>query len=84
MQYQTPGSNYNPMSPTSQGFMYGQPSMKQYPLQNYNMPPMNSMLPHVMGPIPNQDQQPTDPSIQGHEAMGRVSVSGPGMVIHIL
>ncbi|XP_029045385.1 hepatocyte growth factor-regulated tyrosine kinase substrate isoform X1 [Osmia bicornis bicornis] len=80
MQYQTPGSNYNPMSPTSQGFMYGQPSMKQYPLQNYNMPPMNSMLPHVMGPMPNPEQQPNDPSIQGHEAMGRVSVSGPGMI----
>nr|XP_003708287.1 PREDICTED: hepatocyte growth factor-regulated tyrosine kinase substrate isoform X1 [Megachile rotundata]XP_012152656.1 PREDICTED: hepatocyte growth factor-regulated tyrosine kinase substrate isoform X1 [Megachile rotundata] len=80
VQYQTPGSNYNPMSPTNQGYMYGQPPMKQYPLQNYNMPPMNTMLPHVMGPMTNQEQQPTDPSIQGHEAMGRVSVSGPGMI----
>ena len=53
--------------------------MKQYPMQSYNMPPMNSMPPHVMGPIANQEQQPTD-SVQGHEAMGRVSVSGPGMV----
>lgn len=79
VQYQTPGSNYNPMSPTNQGYMYGQPPMKQYPLQNYNMP-MNSMLSHGMGPMINQEQQPTDPSIQGHEAMGRVSVSGPGMI----
>lgn len=80
VQYQTPGTNYNPMSPTNQGFIYGQPSMKQYPMQSYNMPPMNSMPPHVMGPIANQEQQqPTDP-VQGHEAMGRVSVSGPGMV----
>ncbi|XP_017759321.1 PREDICTED: hepatocyte growth factor-regulated tyrosine kinase substrate isoform X2 [Eufriesea mexicana] len=78
VQYQTPGTNYNPMSPTNQGFIYGQPSMKQYPMQSYNMPPMNSMPPHVMGPIANQEQQPTDP-VQGHEAMGRVSVSGPGM-----
>lgn len=67
------------MSPTNQGFIYGQPTMKQYPMQSYNMPPMNSMPPHVMGPIANQEQQPTD-SVQGHEAMGRVSVSGPGMV----
>lgn len=66
------------MSPTNQGFMYGQPTMK-YPMQSYNIPPMNSMPPHVMGPIANQEQQPTDP-VQGHEAMGRVSVSGPGMV----
>lgn len=70
------------MSPTNQGFIYGQPSMKQYPMQGYNIPPMNSMPPHVMGPITNQEQ-PTDP-VQGHEAMGRVSVSGPGMVSIIL
>lgn len=70
------------MSPTNQGFIYGQPSMKQYPMQGYNIPPMNSILPHVMGPITNQEQ-PTD-SVQGHEAMGRVSVSGPGMVSIIL
>ncbi|KAK9295452.1 hypothetical protein QLX08_010231 [Tetragonisca angustula] len=81
VQYQTPGTNYNPMSPTNQGFMYGQPTMK-YPMQSYNMPPMNSMPPHVMGPIANQEQQPTDP-VQGHEAMGRVSVSGPGMMSQI-
>lgn len=70
------------MSPTNQGFIYGQPSMKQYPMQGYNIPPMNSMPPHVMGPITNQEQ-PTDP-VQGHEAMGRVSVSGPGIVSMIL
>lgn len=70
------------MSPTNQGFIYGQPSMKQYPMQGYNIPPMNSMPPHVMGPITNQEQ-PTDP-VQGHEAMGRVSVSGPGIVSIIL
>lgn len=61
------------MSPTNQGFIYGQPTMKQYPMQSYNMSP------HVMGPIANQDQQPTD-AVQGHEGMGRISVSGPGMV----
>lgn len=81
VQYQTPGTNYNPMSPTNQGFIYGQPSMKQYPIQGYNIPPMNSMPPHVMGPITNQEQ-PTD-SVQGHETMGRVSVSGPGMISQI-
>ena len=80
VQYQGPGSNYNPMSPTNQGYMYGQPPVKQYPMQGYNMPPMNAMPPHMMGPIANQEQQPTDPSVQGHEAMGRVSVSGPGMM----
>ncbi|XP_076752761.1 hepatocyte growth factor regulated tyrosine kinase substrate isoform X1 [Xylocopa sonorina] len=83
VQYQTPGSNYNPMSPTNQGYMYSQPPMKQYPMQGYNMPPMNSMPPHVMGPMANQEQQPSDPSVQGHEAMGRVSVSGPGMISQI-
>ncbi|KOC59040.1 Hepatocyte growth factor-regulated tyrosine kinase substrate [Habropoda laboriosa] len=81
--YQTPGANYNPMSPTNQGYMYGQPPMKQYPMQGYNMPPMNSMPPHVMGPMPNQEQQPADPIVQGQEAMGRVSVSGPGMMSQI-
>ncbi|XP_076183145.1 hepatocyte growth factor regulated tyrosine kinase substrate isoform X2 [Ptiloglossa arizonensis] len=80
VQYQGPGSNYNPMSPTNQGYIYGQPSVKQYPLQGYNMPTMNAMPPHMMGPLPNQEQQPTDPSLQGHEAMGRVTVSGPGMM----
>lgn len=59
VQYQTPGTTYNPMSPTNQGYMYGQPTMKQYPMQPYNMPP------HVMGPMPNQEQQPTDPSVPG-------------------
>ncbi|XP_060827157.1 hepatocyte growth factor-regulated tyrosine kinase substrate isoform X2 [Bombus pascuorum] len=76
VQYETPGTNYNPMSPTNQGFIYGQPTMKQYPMQSYNMPP------HVMGPIANQDQQPPD-AVQGHEGMGRISVSGPGMMSQI-
>ncbi|XP_053987172.1 hepatocyte growth factor-regulated tyrosine kinase substrate isoform X2 [Hylaeus anthracinus] len=80
VQYQGPGSNYNPMSPTNQGYMYGQPSVKQYPMQGYSMPQMNAIPPHMMGPLPNQEQQPTDPSVQGHEAMGRVTVSGPGMM----
>lgn len=81
VQYQNPGTNYNPMSPTNQGYMYGQPTVKQYPpMQGYNMPPMNQMPAHMMGPIANQEQQPTDPSVQGHEALGRVTVSGPGMM----
>lgn len=72
------------MSPTNQGYIYGQPTMKQYPMQSYNMPPMNNIPPHVMGPITNQEQQTTDPSVQRHEAIARVSVSGPGMVSRIL
>lgn len=80
VQYPGPGSNYNPMSPTNQGvYMYGQPPMKQYPMQGYNMPPMNTMPPHMMNTMPNQEQS-TDPSVQTHESMGRVSVSGPGMI----
>ncbi|XP_033335667.2 hepatocyte growth factor regulated tyrosine kinase substrate [Megalopta genalis] len=80
VQYQGPGTNYNPMSPTNQGYIYGQPTVKQYPMQGYNMPPMNTMPAHMMGPIANQEQQPNDPSVQGHEALGRVTVSGPGMM----
>nr|XP_031832900.1 hepatocyte growth factor-regulated tyrosine kinase substrate isoform X2 [Nomia melanderi] len=79
VQYQGPGSNYNPMSPTNQGYMYGQPPVKQYPMQGYNMPSMNAMPPHMMGPIPNQEPQPTDPSVPAQEALGRVTVSGPGI-----
>lgn len=70
------------MSPTNQGYMYGQPSVKQYPVQGYSMPPINAMPAHMMGPMANQEQ-PSDPSIQGHEAMGRVTVSGPGMVSNV-
>ncbi|KAG7210481.1 hypothetical protein KM043_012002 [Ampulex compressa] len=80
VQYQGPGSNCNPMSPTNQGvYMYGQPSINQYPMQGYNMPPMNSLPPHMMGPMPNQDQQSTDQLVQGRDNIGRVSISGPGM-----
>ncbi|XP_015436469.1 PREDICTED: hepatocyte growth factor-regulated tyrosine kinase substrate isoform X2 [Dufourea novaeangliae] len=79
VQYQGPGSNYNPMSPTNQGYMYGQPPVKQYPMPGYNMPQMNAMPTHMLGPAASQEQQSTDPSVQGHEALGRVTVSGPGM-----
>lgn len=80
VQYQGPGSNYNPMSPTNQGYMYAQPPVKQYPMQGYNMPSMNALPPHMMGPIPNQEPQPTDPFVPAQEALGRVTVSGPGIV----
>lgn len=82
--YPTPGANpgYNPMSPTSQGvYMYGQPSMNQYPpMQGYNMPPMGTLPVHMMTPLPNPEQQSSDPSIQGQENISCVSISGPGMV----
>ncbi|XP_011158521.1 hepatocyte growth factor-regulated tyrosine kinase substrate [Solenopsis invicta] len=78
--YPTPGANYNPMSPTNQGvYMYGQPAMTQYPMQGYNMPPMNTLPVHMMPTLPNPEQQPSDP-IQGQENIGRVSISGPGMM----
>ncbi|XP_014476437.1 PREDICTED: hepatocyte growth factor-regulated tyrosine kinase substrate [Dinoponera quadriceps] len=80
VQYPTPGANYNPMSPTNQGvYMYGQPSMGQYPMQGYNMPPMNALPVHMMPQIPNPEQQPSDPSMQGQENIGRVPISGPMM-----
>lgn len=79
--YPTPGANYNPMSPTNQGvYMYGQPSMNQYPIQGYNMPPMNTLPVHMMASLPNPEQQSSDPSIQGQENIGCVSISGPGIV----
>lgn len=80
VQYPTPGANYNPMSPTNQGvYMYGQPPMGQYPMQSYNMP-MNTLPVHMIPQIPNPEQQPSDPSIQGQENIGRVPIPGPGMV----
>ncbi|XP_020297492.1 hepatocyte growth factor-regulated tyrosine kinase substrate [Pseudomyrmex gracilis] len=76
--YATP-ANY-PMSPTNQGvYMYGQSPMGQYPMQGYNMPPMNTLPVHMMPPLSNPEQQSTDP-IQGQENLGRVSISGPGMM----
>ncbi|KAL0123855.1 hypothetical protein PUN28_006001 [Cardiocondyla obscurior] len=79
--YPTPGANYNPMSPTNQGvYMYGQPAMNQYSMQGYNMPPMNTLPVHMMPSLPNPDQQSSDPSIQAQENIGRVSISGPGIM----
>lgn len=60
--------------------MYGQPAMGQYPMQGYNMPPMNTLPVHMMPSLPNPEQQSSDPSIQGQENIGRVSISGPGIV----
>ncbi|EZA61746.1 Hepatocyte growth factor-regulated tyrosine kinase substrate [Ooceraea biroi] len=81
VQYTTPGANYNPMSPTNQGvYMYGQPPMSQYPIQGYNMPPMNTLPVHMMSSLPNPEQQLSDPAMQGQENISRVSISGPGMV----
>ncbi|XP_077260053.1 hepatocyte growth factor regulated tyrosine kinase substrate [Temnothorax americanus] len=78
--YPTAGANYNPMSPTNQGvYMYGQPAMGQYPMQGYNMPPMNTLPVHMMPSLPNPEQQ-SDPSIQGQENIGRVSIPGPGIM----
>lgn len=75
-----PGTNYNPMSPTNQGvYMYGQPPMSQYPMQGYNMP-MNTLPVHMMPPLANPEQQPSDPSIQGQENISRVPIPGPGIV----
>jgi len=59
--------------------MYGQPTMSQYPMQGYNMPPMNTLPVHMMSSLPNPEQS-SDPSIQGQENIGRVSISGPGIV----
>ncbi|XP_032664910.1 hepatocyte growth factor-regulated tyrosine kinase substrate isoform X2 [Odontomachus brunneus] len=81
VQYPTPGANYNPMSPTNQGvYMYGQPPIGQYSMQSY-IQSMSTMPPvHMMPQIPNPEQQPSDPSMQGQENIGRVSISGPGMM----
>ncbi|XP_070163301.1 hepatocyte growth factor-regulated tyrosine kinase substrate isoform X2 [Polyergus mexicanus] len=79
--YPTPGANYNPMSPTNQGvYMYGQPSMSQYPMQGYNMPSMNTLPVHMITSLPNPDQQSSDPSIQGQENISCVSIPGPGIM----
>lgn len=79
--YPTPGANYNPMSPTNQGvYMYGQPSMSQYPIQGYNMPPMNTLPVHMITSLPNPEQQSSDPSIQGQENISCVSIPGPGIM----
>ncbi|XP_018399484.1 PREDICTED: LOW QUALITY PROTEIN: hepatocyte growth factor-regulated tyrosine kinase substrate-like [Cyphomyrmex costatus] len=79
--YPNPGTNYNPMSPTNQGvYMYGQPIINQYPMQSYNMPPMNTLPVHMMPSLPNPEQQSPDPSIQGQENISHVSISGPGMI----
>lgn len=78
--YPAPGANYNPMSPTNQGvYIYGQPGMNQYPMQGYNMP-MNTLPVHMMPSLPNPEQQSSDPSIQGQENIGRVPITGPGIV----
>ncbi|XP_029169948.1 hepatocyte growth factor-regulated tyrosine kinase substrate isoform X2 [Nylanderia fulva] len=78
--YPTPGANYNPISPTNQGvYMYGQPSMNQYPIQGYNMPSLNTMPVHMMT-LPNPEQQSSDPSIQGQENISCVSIPGPGII----
>lgn len=81
VQYQGPGNNYNPMSPTNQGvYIYGQPPMKQYPMQGYKRPEMATLPPHMMGAMNNPDQQPADPSVQSHENITRVSIPGPAMM----
>lgn len=81
VQYQGPGPNYNPMSPTNQGlYIYGQPPMNQYPIPGYGMQPMGPP-PHMMGPMGGPEQQgPPEQSMQGRESMGRLSVAGPGMM----
>ncbi|XP_015596295.1 hepatocyte growth factor-regulated tyrosine kinase substrate isoform X2 [Cephus cinctus] len=82
-QYSGPTSNYNPMSPTNQGvYIYGgQPAMGQYQMPGYGMPSMGPMPAHMMGAMGNQEPQGSaDPSVQGRENLGRVSISGPGMI----
>ncbi|KAK2575127.1 hypothetical protein KPH14_008846 [Odynerus spinipes] len=81
MQYQGPGSNYNPMSPTDQGvYIYGQHSMGQYPMQGYNMPPLGSLPPHMMGAMANQESAATDSSVQSRDNVGRVVITSTGMI----
>lgn len=78
--YQAPGPNYNPMSPTNQGvYVYGPPSMGPYPMPNYGMSQMASVPSHMMGSIPNPEQQRTsEQPAQGREAM--TVPAGPAMV----
>ena len=83
VQYQNPGCNYNPISPTNPGvYVYGQTPMGGYPLQNYGVPGVSQIPPHMISPIGNQEQQqqPTDPAVQGRESLGHVTISGPAMV----
>lgn len=81
MQYQGPGSSYNPMSPTDQGiYIYGQHPMGQYPVQGYSMPPMGSLPPHMMGTMPNQESSATDTSVQPRDNVGRVVITSTGMI----
>lgn len=80
MQYQGPGSNYNPMSPTDQGvYMYGQHSMGQYPIQGY-MPPIGSLPPHLMSTITNPESVATDSTVQSRDNVGRVVITNTGMI----
>ncbi|KAG8039178.1 hypothetical protein G9C98_003485 [Cotesia typhae] len=83
VQYQVPGTNYNPMSPTSQGvYSYGPSSMGPYPISNYSMPQMGSLPPHLMANMPaTQDQPQSGPNesmIQQRENMA--PASQPGMM----
>ncbi|KAK0082250.1 hypothetical protein PV325_010788 [Microctonus aethiopoides] len=84
--YHPPGTNYNPMSPTNQGvYSYGPSPMGAYsPMQNYGMPQMASMPPHMMPPnMPSNQEQslPSQPSgpetmMQQRENMAPGSQSG--------
>ncbi|CAD6204996.1 GSCOCG00003091001-RA-CDS [Cotesia congregata] len=83
VQYQVPGTNYNPMSPTSQGvYSYGPTSMGPYPMPNYSMAQMGSLPPHLMANMPaTQDQPQSGPNesmIQQRENMA--PASQPGMM----
>lgn len=81
MQYQGPGSNYNPMSPTDQGvYIYGQHTIGQYPMQGYSMPPMGSLPPHMMGTMTNPESAATDSPGQPRENVGRVVITSTGMI----
>lgn len=48
-------------------------------MQGYNTSSINTLPVHMMPTLPNSEQS-SDPSIQGQENIGRVSISGPGMV----
>ncbi|XP_057319730.1 hepatocyte growth factor-regulated tyrosine kinase substrate [Microplitis mediator] len=84
VQYQVPGTNYNPMSPTTQGvYSYGPSSMGPYPMPNYSMSQMGSLPPHMMPNMPvTQDQPPqsgpNDSMIQSRDNM--TPASQPGMM----
>lgn len=82
VQYQNPGCNYNPISPTNPGiYVYGQAPMGGYSIQNYGVPAVGSIPPQIMSPIGNQEQQqPIDSAVQGRESLGHVTISGPSMV----